>query len=367
MMTQTLAILHDAYRELNAKKLFWIVLALSGVVVLAFATLGINAEGLQFLWWTVNIPEINLNTEVMSKEMFYKSMFQNLGIGLWLTWIATVLALVSTASIFPEFISSGSIDLMLSKPIGRFRLFLTKYMAGLLFVALQVLVFSLCSFFVIGIRGGAWEPSLFLAVPVVVLFFSYLFSVCALLGMLTRSTIASILLTILVWFLVSSIGSTENILLDVRIAAEMRVANGTRQVEQLEGRLAGAEDDEARASWRARLEEKQGHLETALGQRRMLTRWHDGFFAGKTILPKTAETVALLDRVLTSDEDLENFVRGQPQRADDSDIYIDQREKGLELQKRIRARSLTWVVGTSLGFEAVMLALAGWIFCRRDF
>jgi hypothetical protein len=30
-------------------------------------------------------------------------------------------------------------------------------------------------------------------------------------------------------------------------------------------------------------------------------------------------------------------------------------------------RSLAWVLGTSLLFEAVVLALAGWLSCRRDY
>ena len=33
----------------------------------------------------------------------------------------------------------------------------------------------------------------------------------------------------------------------------------------------------------------------------------------------------------------------------------------------LRGRSIAWVVGTSLGFEAVVLAFAAMIFCRRDY
>ncbi|MFG0252311.1 MAG: ABC transporter permease [Phycisphaerales bacterium JB038] len=399
MMMQTLAILHDAYRELNAKKLFWIVLALSGVVVLAFAALGLNEEGIELLWWT--IPVAIFNTDVMSEETFYKLTFHNLGIGLWLTWIATILALVSTASIIPDFISSGSIDLMLSKPIGRLRLFFTKYIAGLLFVTLQVAVFTICSFLVIGIRGGAWESSLFLAIPIVVLFFSYLFSVCVLLGMLTRSTIAALLLTILAWFLIFAVGSTENIFLQLRIEREMRVVAGAQQVEVRRQRVvdierdllelqeveppaaSDAEREEALAEERQQLEErlermrvqlstKETQLEKAHKSEATWSRVHWYSYLGKTLLPKTSETVELLDRVLIATEDMEGFIRSQREQSPafttgDDEIAVNPIDVGWELQKRIRARSLTWVVGTSLGFEAVMLGLAGWIFCRRDF
>ena len=92
-MTQTLAIFLDAYRELNARKLFWITLILSGVVVLAFAMIGINEKGLRLIVWDVTFP---LNTTIMSREVFYKTLFVNLGIAFWLAWLATILALVST-------------------------------------------------------------------------------------------------------------------------------------------------------------------------------------------------------------------------------------------------------------------------------
>src|SRR5205085_9269224 len=104
-------------------------------------------------------------------------MFSELGVGIWLTFAALILAIVSTASLFPDLITGGAIDLYLSKPISRLRLILTKYATGLLFVALQVLVFCAASFLVIGLRGGVWEPRLFLAVPIVLCFFSYLFCI----------------------------------------------------------------------------------------------------------------------------------------------------------------------------------------------
>ena len=51
MIRQTVALFIDAYRELNARKLFWITLILSVIVVVAFALLGINDRGISFLHW----------------------------------------------------------------------------------------------------------------------------------------------------------------------------------------------------------------------------------------------------------------------------------------------------------------------------
>jgi hypothetical protein len=38
-----------------------------------------------------------------------------------------------------------------------------------------------------------------------------------------------------------------------------------------------------------------------------------------------------------------------------------------EIEERLRKRSVTWIVGTSVLFELVMLGLAAWVFVRRDF
>src|SRR3954451_16734938 len=195
-VTQTVALFVDAYRELNAKKLFWVVMILSVVVVAGFATMGINERGVTL--FKLEFPGA-WNTAIITKGEFYKMMYVLFAIPIWLAWLATILAIISTFSIFPDMLTGGSIDLYLGKLLRRPRLVLTKYITGLTFVTLQVAAFSVTAFLVIGIRGGSWEPGLFLAIPVMVLFFSYLFAVCALLGVLTRSTIAAMLLTLLIW------------------------------------------------------------------------------------------------------------------------------------------------------------------------
>ena len=205
-MSATLAIFLDAYRGIKARKMFWIVLAISLLVVVSFAALGIDESGLTVGPWGLKFGP---TTNDLDPGVFYKSLFVGLGIEFWLSWIATILALVSTAGIFPSLMASGSIDLLVSRPIGRWRLFLTQYSAGLLFVTLQIAIFCVASFLVIGVRGGLWEPGLFLAIPIVVCFFSYLYCVCALLGVVTRSTVASLLLTLLFWLILWGVNETD--------------------------------------------------------------------------------------------------------------------------------------------------------------
>lgn len=408
-MRQTLAILLDAYRELNARKLFWIVLGLSGLVVAVFALFGINEQGIAIAFWTIDSSF--LNTKIMTEEFFYKTYFVSLGVGIWLTWIATILALVSTAPIIPDFVSSGAIELSLAKPIGRLRLFLTKYLAGLLFVVLQVSVFSLGSFLVLGFRAGSWLPSVFLAIPIVTIFFSYLYAICALLGLITRSSIASLLMTLLLWFVIFLAQTAEFAFLGITTTLETQIEQTQAKIERIDTKLdeyrskletaqAAAKTDPSEdnlfevSRFESRIQggEKVRDEDTAAleGMRVSHAKWdniHSISLSIKTVLPKTSETIALLERSLISldempdqqgnsgfessfgeqeeeDEDVQNFLATLPDDADTTDPRAD---VGQKINEEIRSRSVFWIVGTSLIFEFVLLGAASWIFVRRDF
>lgn len=412
VLTQGGAMLLDAYRELNAKKMFWITLALSAFVVLAIACVGINDKGVSVLWWT--FPLGVFNSSIVSPAFFYKFVFINFGFKFWLTWAATILALISTASLIPDFVTGGSIDLVLSKPIARLRLFLTKYTMGLLFVGLQVSVFSAASFLVIGVRGGAWEWKIFLEVPLVLLFFSFLYCVCALIGLLTRSTIAALLLTILFWFVIFMVDTAEQSLLLFQLNAEDRVASIEKKaaplaesiakqqaaIAQLKEEPAGesAEDKAKReaqiitmqaslSGFELRQQSSTSSLKDYQNSELLLSRWHTAVFSLKTILPKTSETMGILERSLTSLDEVAKLEDAQEERREErrtrrsgatppSDGERAQGRNGPDdfssavtrkQQEIIRSRSVWWILGTSLGFEAVVLGIACLIFSRRDF
>lgn len=409
-MTQTIAIIIDAYRELNAKRLFWFTLAISGLVVLVFAMLGNNEKGLTVLSWTIEVPF--LSTQFIPRSEFYKLFFVNLGLGVWLTWIAMILAIISTASIFPDFLAGGAVELTLSKPIGRLRLFMTKYIAALLFVGLQVLVFAGASFLVIGLRGGEWIPAVFLSVPLVVLVFSYLFSISVLIGTLWRSTIAALMLTLAAWALIAMVNAAEIPLLMVKIGMEERLQKQAERIEVVRQSIRNLESGDAAPAtgtaparerpteggllaglkWaleqgaqaesvpdierqRLRLERMEQRLEEMRTTRRKFGVWYSVVWGIKTVLPKTAETTKLMERYIIDLAKLDKLRNeAEPQQSidlggqgGDDDPRVDEREVGRKLQQTLMTRKESWIIGTSLAFEAVMIGVAAWVFCRRDF
>lgn len=388
--TQTKTMFVDAYRELNAKKLFWITMALNFLAVVIFASLGINKTGVSFWHWTFDNPI--LNTNVVSKRFFYITTFTGTGVTFWLSWVTTILALVSTAGIIPDMISGGTIEAMLSKPIGRIRYFLTKYLSALLFVAMQVGVFTAGAFFVLGIRGGAWEAGIFLAIPIVLAFFSFLYSFCALIGLLTRSTIASLLLTMLFWCMIFIVNMGDALMVSQREGTIIQIEDRTKAIEpqvrfaesklelmRNEGKPIPGEDGvplpenasdtlEAVNPTLRRARDRLAESEQAIDT---WTTWSQRVFLLKTVLPKTQETIGLLERYLVPMDELKELMDRRADGApipDEEDVpaMADPRVSA-RVQEAYRGRTVTWVLGTSLLFEGIMLTLCCWIFARRDF
>lgn len=354
---QTWAQFVSAYRELNARKLFWVALVLNAVVIGAVAAIGIDEKGISIFGYALGIPGVN--SKLFPDGKLYKLIITTVGVSFWLSWLSTILALLSTASMFPD-LATGGVDTMLSKPIGRTRLLLTKFATGLLFTALQVSVFAVLAFLVLGIRGGAWEIGLFTVVPLMVVFFSYLFAVQAVVGLVTRSPIASVIVASLFWIFVFLVHSGEQFTLFGRTASRL-------EIEGIEKKISTLQTEEAKSGLEARLTE----------QRANDANWrlaHGIFFAFKTVLPKTTETANLVARELDvrvndapADEEPQEDENARRQRGFFRSQFVSERKLQSAIQDEMAKRPVWWVVGTSLAFEGAVLAIGVWYFRRRDF
>jgi hypothetical protein len=229
------------------------------------------------------------------------------------------------------------------------------------------------------VRGRYWEPRLFWAVPLVVCIFSYLYCVCALIGLITRSTLAAVLLTLLFWIFLFGVHFADVFLLDAQFHAQREVSINNMQYKLYSGQLDYAQqhagDGRGTPGQVERLTEQRRH---ALDQRQQAenvarnVEFFQRVIVGfKTLLPKTSETSQLLERwLLTPQEKSELYERGQGRDREarpSRNIWMPDEESGRETRRALGRRSVAWVIGSSLGFEAAVLALCLWLFGRRDF
>ena len=373
-MTAILAILRESWLSLRAEKLFKVVMGLNIMVIVGFASMGFDKTGVTIFFGLTHIDSDFVFAGSPLSRTLYMGIYSAFIVNIWLAWAASILALVSTSSIFPSFLSQGAVELVLSRPTRRSTIFLVKYCGGLLFVMLQVSVFTVGAFFAAGWRIGEWDPAIFLAIPLITLFYSYLFCVNALAGIITRSTLVALLATLLFWFSTFGIHTADDILTRFTLMFEARVERIEKQVSnlQLEVKTAEADSDDVAAKdaehWLAEPEEE---LELAKQGVAQLAPWKTVISSVRAVTPETARTIGLLHRALERDSEttLQQLLSGEAFRDDDEpprDLNDDQ-IADQELAKREETISPWLIIGKSLIFEVIILGIAMMIFRRRDY
>ncbi|MCY3005800.1 MAG: ABC transporter permease [Planctomycetota bacterium] len=120
--------------------------------------------------------------------------------------IAMMVAIVVTAPMIPDMFQTGSLHLLLSKPLSRSLLFLSKYLGGCIFVALNVGFFLVGLYFYAGIQLGIWNRGILWCIPLFIFSFMIFYSVSALVGLIWKNPIICVVLTALFWGLCFTIG-----------------------------------------------------------------------------------------------------------------------------------------------------------------
>ena len=123
--------------------------------------------------------------------------------------VAVFIAILVTAPIVPQTFTSGSLNLLLSKPLFRSLLFLTKYAGGCAFVLLVSGYLIAGLWLISGFRFGVWHPRLLYAIPIFAFLFSIYYAVSALAGVLWKNAIVSIVLTVMLWSLLVVVAWTK--------------------------------------------------------------------------------------------------------------------------------------------------------------
>ncbi len=114
----------------------------------------------------------------------------------WLLGFALIfLGILVTASIIPDMLQPGSLHLLLSKPISRTMLLLSKFVGGCAFVFLCVCQLVIGLWLIAGFRLDLWNARILWCIPVAVFLFAIFFSVSVLAGLRWRSPILSIGIT----------------------------------------------------------------------------------------------------------------------------------------------------------------------------
>lgn len=132
--------------------------------------------------------------------------------------IALLIGLIITSFFIPNMLRKGSVDLFISKPIGRSQLLIYKYIGGLTFVFL-VTTFTVGGIWlVIALRSGFWDPSFLAVIPILTFTFAIVYAMSTVVAVFTRSAIAAMVLSIGFMLMLYIVGQVKTIFDAIRAA-----------------------------------------------------------------------------------------------------------------------------------------------------
>lgn len=315
---QMWALIVDSFRESRDRKIFWVMAAISLLIALTMFCISFKPGRIEVLFGMWEFKTDLFTDVVDGKAVVRTEQIATLVIHyimeLTIGWGGVALALIATAGFFPAFIDRGSIDVVLSKPISRWRVFLGKYLGSLVFIFLQASFFVLLTLLVIGVRWGTWIPGYLLTIPLIVLLFSYVYCVSVWVAIHFRSTVAAVLVSFGAWFAFSGVQTTAALF-------------------------------DAYPSWQQN--------RTAYAAFRV-TKW---------VVPKTQDITYLAAR--WSGAGTSGELLPDPENATAEDREAIQR--ATKLERKYMAVNPVLTIGSSLLFEALVVMLAMWKFARTDY
>ena len=193
------ASVEDVFREAAARWTLAAYFALSSLFIAIFA-FAVNLDivdgalaGAKLFGRTIDMPgaRVDLDKLVLGFES---------GFSAFLYLVGTFLAIFATAHLVPRLQEKGTIDLYLSRPVGRVPLLLSRYAAGLLLSAAN-LVYLIGSIWLIVVwKTRVVHPRFLLGGGVILFAIAALLAFAFLVGVVTSSTGVSIMATYGVFF-----------------------------------------------------------------------------------------------------------------------------------------------------------------------
>lgn len=131
--------------------------------------------------------------------------------------VALLIGLIITAFFIPNMLRKGSVDLFISKPIGRSQLLIYKYIGGLTFVLL-VTTFTVGGIWIVfGLRSGYWNPNFLAVIPILTFTFAIIYAMSTLIAVFTRSAIAAMIVSIGFMLVLYIVGQVKTIFDTIRL------------------------------------------------------------------------------------------------------------------------------------------------------
>jgi len=194
-----LAIISYTLRESLAKKTFmafFVVVTLIHLLFIFALNVDLVSGGMAMVQLFGNDVEQEIDVEKLRKIII--DIESGLAIAMYGGGI--FLSIFATASLVPNMLEKGSVDLMLSRPFARWQLLLGRYLGALSIVAINVAYLIGGAWLILSAKTGFWHLPFLLSGVLIVMVFGVLFAIMTFAGVTARNSGVSIIVAYLVIF-----------------------------------------------------------------------------------------------------------------------------------------------------------------------
>jgi ABC-type transport system involved in multi-copper enzyme maturation permease subunit len=187
----------DTFQESFRNWMFLFFFVASSLVIGVIA-LALNMDVVNGVMAGVSIMGNPLEVRAETVTEFIEDI--QTGIAMMISTIGLVLALMATAMLFHTMLQKGSIELLLCRPVPRWKILTGRFLGGAAIMAFNALYLIIGVWLVLGSKSGVWTAGFPLSTTLVVFAFLVLFSVLMMVSVITENGPAGLLVA---WMLLA--------------------------------------------------------------------------------------------------------------------------------------------------------------------
>lgn len=205
------ALLEDARQQVLDNTVFRLLVILTAVPILLTFVVGFREDHISLLWGFKTfeyepILEVfgGLTRYEHPNELFIQRV-QQIAVAFLGGTVGVIFCIAATAFFTPRTLEKGAADTLFAKPVSRISVLLSRYFAGILFVGLVAVVMVVGMYLGLLLNSGYNDPGFLWGVVTLMYLYSLLHAFSVFVAVLTRSSTAAILLTLILFVVSGSV------------------------------------------------------------------------------------------------------------------------------------------------------------------
>ncbi len=202
MYRQFLALVLNTFKEALVKKVLLIIFILFSLIIILIPII-INLDAVEVIPYMLQSdPNFNYKEFILKVELAFVSQIP--------FFVLMMIFIVMSSSFIPSLLQKGYIEFILSRPVSRASIIMSKYVAGIIIVFLAMTYIIVPVWLIVSIKTGVWHFKFLLSILWYTFIFASFYPLIILVGLITRSNTVTLIFNLIVFFPITAVLSIKD-------------------------------------------------------------------------------------------------------------------------------------------------------------